>query len=351
MSILHHMHLPTPKEIRRHLPLHAKEQTFIAQSRKTVSDILSGKDPRMAVVAGPCSIHDIDAAIAYAEKFKALSKEVEKHCYLVMRAYVEKPRTVTGWKGLLYDPFLDGSNDMCTGIFWTRQLMMELAKMGVPAATEFLDPLAASYTEDLVSWGFIGARTSASQPHREIASLLPMPIGFKNGIEGNIDQAVHGIMSARSPHTFLHIDEEGKLHVAQSEGNEETHLVLRGSNLSPNYDAASVGLTLQKLRSHGIKSRILIDCSHGNCQKEYGRQKDVFYSVLEQIEAGNTQIMGLMLESHLEEGNQFLPENPSSLKYAVSITDPCIDWEMTESLVLAAEAVLSSSRVIRFTQS
>jgi len=343
--------LPTPKEIKRHLPLNAKEKTFVAESRKTISNILSGKDNRMAIIAGPCSIHDMNSAVEYAEKFKELSKEVEKYCYLVMRAYVEKPRTLTGWKGLLYDPFLDGSNDMCTGIFWTRQILMELAKMGIPAATEFLDPLAAPYMEDLVSWGFIGARTSASQPHRELASMLSMPVGFKNGTEGNIDQAIHGVISAQSPHAFLHIDDDGKLSVAQSEGNEESHIVLRGSNSFPNYDSISVSGALQKLRAFGIKSRLLIDCSHGNCQKEYLKQKDVFFSVLEQIEAGNHQIMGVMLESHLESGNQFLLENPSSLKYAVSITDPCIDWGMTEELVFSAEAVLSSSRVMRLTQS
>lgn len=345
------MSLPTPKEIRRHLLLHEKEHAFVAESRKIVSDILSGKDRRIAIIAGPCSIHDMNSAMAYAEKFKALSKKVERHCYLVMRTYVEKPRTVMGWKGLLYDPFLDGSNDMCTGIFWTRQILMALTKMGIPTATEFLDPLAAPYMEDLVSWGFIGARTSASQPHRELASMLSMPIGFKNGVEGNIDQAIHGVISARSPHTFLHVDEEGKLSIMQSDGNDDTHVVLRGSNVSPNYDPLAVSHVLEKLRAHGIKSRLLIDCSHGNCQKDFSKQKDVFYSVLDQIQRGNTQIMGVMLESHLKEGNQFLLENPSSLKYAVSITDPCIGWETTEELVLAAEAVVSSSKVSKFTQS
>lgn len=345
------MNPPTPKDVKRLLSLNEREKGFITESRKIIANILSGKDKRMVIIAGPCSLHDMSSAIEYAQRFKELSKKVEKCCYLVMRAYVEKPRTSTGWKGLLYDPFLDGSNDMCTGVLWSRQIFMELAKNGVPAATEFLDPLSTPYMEDLISWGFIGARTSASQPHRELASLLSMPVGFKNGTEGDIDQAIYGVISARLPHTFLHIDNEGSLKVVQSKGNEETHIVLRGSSFTPNYDPASISLSLQRLRLFGIKSRLLIDCSHGNCQKEFARQKDVFFSVLEQIEKGGLHIMGVMLESHLKSGNQFLSESPSSLKYGISITDPCIGWEATEELVLAAEELLSSSRVMRLTQS
>lgn len=341
------MHLPTPKEIKRFFALTPKEQAFIDKSRKTIQGIVTGKDKRIAIVAGPCSIHDIRAAKEYAKRFKELSREVEKSCVLIMRTYLQKPRTAGGWKGLFYDPFLDGSNEIRTGIFWARELLLELAQMEVPAATEFLDPLGAFYFEDLASWGFIGARTSASQPHRELASLLAMPIGFKNGTDGNVDQAVHGALSGKSPHTFLHIDEEGKLVVVQSEGNPHTHVVLRGSWEKPNYDPESVKEALVKMHHFGIKTRLLIDCSHGNSQKEFLQQKTVFNSVLEQMLSGNDAIMGMMLESHLEAGSQFLSEDPSSLEFGVSVTDPCIDWSMTEELVRLA----SSSSLMRLTQS
>ncbi len=341
------MHLPTPKEIKRFFAVTPKEHAFIEKSRKAVQGLLSGKDKRIAIIAGPCSIHDIRAAKEYAKRFKELAKEVEKSCFLVMRTYLQKPRTSGGWKGLFYDPFLDGSNEIRTGIFWTRELLLELAQMEVPIATEFLDPLGASYFEDLVTWGFIGARTSASQPHRELASLLSMPVGFKNGTDGNVDQAIHGVISGKSSHTFLHMDEEGKLVVCQSDGNPQTHVVLRGSWDAPNYDAESVKAALGKMHHFGLKSRLLIDCSHGNSQKEYLLQKKVFSSVLDQIIEGNESIMGMMLESHLEAGSQFLSEDPSSLAFGVSVTDPCIDWSMTEELVRLS----SVSNLMRLTQS
>ena len=314
------MHLPSPQELKKLLPL---RQASVEKHRQTVRNILTGRDRRIAVVVGPCSIHDITLALEYAKQFRELAKEVEKECFLVMRAYAEKARTSLGWKGLLYDPHLDGTNDLHTGLFWTRELFLELAHMEIPIATEFLDPLATSYVDDLVAWGFIGARTSASQPHRQLASFLSMPIGFKNCTEGNIDTAINGVLSARCPHTFLHIDDDGKLAITQSEGNPDTHIVLRGSQESPNYDPPSIERTLQKLHLSRLKTRILIDCSHGNCQKDYLRQKEAFFSILEQMEAGNKAIMGMMLESHLESGNN------------VSITDPCLDWASTQELVFS----------------
>jgi 3-deoxy-7-phosphoheptulonate synthase len=330
------MTLPTPKRIKQQLSLTGEAKGFVEESRQTLRRILAGKDPRIALVVGPCSIHDLKACQEYAKKFKALAQEVEKSCFLVMRTYLQKPRTVTGWKGFLNDPRLDGSNDIHTGILWSREFLLELTHNRVPTATEFLDPLAALFFDDLITWGFIGARTSASQTHRELASLLTMPIGFKNGTDGDVDQAIHGVISARSPHTFLHVNEEGRLSVAQSEGNPSTHIVLRGSSELPNYDEASVQKAMKKMHSLGLKTRLLIDCSHGNSQKIYLRQQKAFEAVLEQILEGNRVIMGMMLESHLEAGSQFLSEDPSSLKFAVSVTDSCIDWSMTEELVRSA---------------
>lgn len=337
--------LLTPRELKQRLPLNADAAEFVHHSRQTVRKLLARHDQRLAIITGPCSIHDQTSALEYARRLKALSTEVEKSCFLVMRVYVEKPRTTTGWKGVLYDPNLDGSNDMAKGLLWTRELLLELAALEVPVATEFLDPLAAPYFEDLVSWGFIGARTSASQPHRELASLLTLPVGFKNSMDGNVDQAIHAVIAAQSSHTFFHINEKGKLQITQSHGNENTHIVLRGSLSSPNYDPLFVQETLQKLRYRSLNPALLIDCSHGNCQKDAEKQKDAFYSILEQLEEGTEEIVGVMLESHLEPGNQFLSESPSSLKYGVSITDPCIGWETTESLVRSAGVSLSLRRL------
>jgi len=339
------MRLPTPRKLKREYPLADEQERFLAASRQTIQDILSGKDRRLAVIAGPCSIHDIASALEYAKRLKELSEQVKDHCFLVMRAFAEKPRTVTGWKGLLYDPFLDGSNDIATGLYWTRELLRELAYLEVPVATEFLDPLAAPFFDDLVSWGFIGARTCASQVHRQLASLLPMPVGFKNSVDGNIDLAVQGVIAARTPHSFLHLDDDGMLVIAQSDGNPSAHIALRGGTDAHNYDAASIDLAAGKLRLAGVKNRLLIDCSHGNSQKEYLRQKEVFTAVLDQVHSGRQEIAGMMLESHIEAGNQFFSENPAELKSTLSLTDPCIDWASTEELVL------SCSNVMRLTQS
>ncbi len=326
------MRLPTAQKLKENYPLAGEEERFVAASRRTISDILSGKDPRVAIIAGPCSIHDLASALEYAKRFKELASDVKKHAFLVMRAFVEKPRTTAGWKGLLYDPFLDGSNDIGTGLLWTRELFRELAYMQVPAATEFLDPLTAPFFDDLVSWGFIGARTCASQVHRQLASLLAMPVGFKNSVDGNIDLAIQGVVAARAPHTFLHLDSQGGLQAVQSEGNRYAHIVLRGGLYEPNYDPETVEQAIRKMHLAGIKQRLVIDCSHGNSQKDYLKQKEAFYATLEQIHSGR-EIAGLMLESHLEAGSQFFSESPSLLKSTLSVTDPCIDWAMTEELI------------------
>ncbi len=319
--------LPSPREVKQQLPLNL---SFVSEAKQTAKDLFLKKDPRLVVITGPCSIHNLSSAREYARRLKALSEEVADRAFLVMRVYAEKPRTVKGWKGLLYDPHLDGSDDIKTGIYWTRELFLELAEMQVPTATEFLDPLFAPYIDDLVTWGFIGARTVSSQTHRQLASSLTMPIGFKNDLDGNVDHAIHGIIAARHRHTYLGINSDGKTSSIQSAGNPFAHAVLRGSVEAPNYDAETVNLTIGKLQDLELPPRLLVDCSHGNCNRQAEKQVEVFHSVLEQIERGNEHILGLMLESHLEAGNQVLSETISP---SISLTDPCIAWSTTEELI------------------
>ncbi len=333
--------LPSPCEVKAMLPLSAETASFIEMARQSARNIVSGKDLRRALIIGPCSIHDRIAAIEYAKLLKELSEKVEQTCFIVMRVYVEKPRTLTGWKGLLYDPHLDGSHDIETGLLWTRELMLALSAMQIPIATEFVDPMASVYFDDLICWGFIGARTSASQPHRQFASSLNIPIGFKNSTDGNLDNAVCGVISAKEPHASMHIDPHGKLCALHTKGNGYSHIVLRGACEFTNYDPGSVDNALVKLEECGLPQRLLIDCSHGNCEKIGEKQQVAFKTVLEQIASGNKGIMGMMLESHLEGGNQALSDDLALLKYAVSITDPCLDWKTTEDLVHSAAAALS----------
>jgi len=335
--------LLSPDALKALFPITEKGTRFIAESQQAVRNIVSGKDRRKAIVVGPCSIHDRGAALEYAERFKGLAKSVKETCFLVMRVYLEKPRTTTGWKGLIYDPHLDGSHAIQTGLMWARELLMMLSDMNVPTATEFVDPLIAPYVEDLITWGFIGARTSASQPHRQLASSLTMPIGFKNGTDGNVGDAVNGVLSARTPHGFMKINGSGRLCAVQTEGNPFSHVVLRGSETIPNYDACSIEQALNQLKAERLPPRLMVDCAHGNSQKQWENQRGVFEAVLEQMMKGNEKIFGWMLESHLERGNQVLREDPSLLQYAVSITDPCIDWSMTEELIYSADVSISSS--------
>jgi 3-deoxy-7-phosphoheptulonate synthase len=334
--------LPSPQEFKTLLPLSASAAQFIKQSREVAKQIVLGKDVRKALIIGPCSIHDRKSAIEYAHRFKELSLEVSRTSFLVMRVYVEKPRTSTGWKGLLYDPHLNGSFDIKTGMLWARELLLALADMQIPCATEFVDPLASLYFNDLVTWGFIGARTASSQPHRQFASALEIPIGFKNATDGNLKSAINGVLCAKDPHALMHVDDEGKLCAVQSEGNPFSHIVLRGACDFTNYDGSSVKNALENLKSNHLPERLMVDCSHGNCQKLHDKQPEAFLSVLEQIEKGNDKIFGLMLESHLESGSQPLTEDLSILKYAVSITDPCLDWKTTKELVYSANAAFSS---------
>ncbi|MBS0620181.1 MAG: 3-deoxy-7-phosphoheptulonate synthase [Verrucomicrobia bacterium] len=335
--------LPSPREIRSQLPLSEAGSAHLSARRSAARQIVSGKDSRKVFIIGPCSIHDRAATLEYAERFHQLAREVDSTCLLVMRTYMEKPRTSIGWKGFLYDPHLDGSNDILTGILWTRELLLLLAEKGIPTAAEFVDPLAALYFEDLITWGFIGARTSSSQPHRQFASSLDIPVGIKNSIDGNLECAVQGVRSVKAPHTLLQSDLDGRLATLETDGNPYAHIVLRGACFSTNYDAQSIDTALMRLQNAHLSRRLLVDCSHGNSGKHYPKQSEVFHSVLKQIEQGNEAILGLMLESHLEEGSQPLIEDPSQLKYAVSITDACINWPTTEGLIYSAHQVLSET--------
>ncbi len=336
---------PTPRELKQEFPLEKEEQEFVAQSREIAKAIVKGEDQRLALIVGPCSIHEIETALTYADRLAALSEKVSESCFLVMRVYVEKSRTATGWKGMLYDPHLDGSHVIETGLKLSRQLFLELTMRKIPIATEFVDPLAALYLNDLVTWGFIGARTFCSQPHRQLASSLNFPVGFKNGLDGDIDQTIHSLLAANSPHVFLYADEEGRLASTESHGNPCSHLVLRGALTSTNYDRHSVEKACEKLISRRFAPRLMIDCAHGNSRRDAERQKEVFFSVLKQVREDHGKIMGMMIESHLLAGNQSLSEGEDSLKFGVSITDPCLDWSSTEELILTADSLLSSSLI------
>jgi len=313
----------------------------VARSREEIADIVSGRDNRFLIIVGPCSIHDPVASDEYAHRLKTLADRYGDKVLIVMRVYFEKPRTTVGWKGLVYDPHLNGTSDISQGLRIARQFLIDIADMGLPAATEFVDPITPQYFADLVSWGAIGARTAESQTHREMASGLSMPVGFKNGTGGSVQLAVDGVITARAPHAFLGVDADGRASIVNTAGNLACHIVLRGGSRGPNYDAASVNDALTRLRKAGLEPRLLVDCSHSNSEKDYKRQSVVFRDVLKQRLDGNEGIVGLMLESHLFAGNQRLDEsNPSSLRYGVSITDGCVDWEETADLLENAYSAL-----------
>lgn len=351
VAILLSQNLPSPKEIKELLPKSAYVKDYIDNVRAIAKNIVLGKDKRIALIIGPCSIHDIDSALEYAAKLKTLSDKVSEHFYIVMRVFIEKPRTKIGWKGLIHDPHLDGTNDIEKGIMLSRKLLLHLTHLGLPCAIEFVDPLFAPYIEDLVTWGFVGARTSASQPHRQMASGLSFPVGFKNQVDGNIDIAIDGVINATSRHSHLSIDPSGRVAKITTPGNPLAHLVLRGSDARANYDPISVSDVLSKLHKQDIKSRILIDCSHGNSNKKAELQKLSFSSIIDQILDGNNHIMGLMLESFLYSGKQALHEEPEKLSYGVSITDSCLGWKETEELIEWASLLFSTPKPEEFSLS
>jgi len=323
--------LITPKELHESVPCPEIASTFIRQSRKTVEQILSRSDPRLMVVTGPCSIHDIDAALEYARKLKEQSEKYKDTLYIVMRVYFEKPRTTVGWKGFVNDPDLNDSFNIEKGLHKARELLVKLAEMGVPAGTEALDPISPQYLSDLFAWTAIGARTSESQTHREMSSGLSTPVGFKNGTDGSLDIAINAMQSASSPHRFLGINSDGQVTRLTTSGNKFGHVILRGGS-EPNYDSVNVALAEQALTDANLTPSLIVDCSHANSHKDHTLQPLVADNVIKQIVEGNKSIIGLMLESHINDGNQKLGKDASSLEYGVSITDACINWETTTKL-------------------
>jgi len=325
--------LVSPREIKQRLAASLEILAKVAEYRETCRRILRGEDPRLLVIVGPCSIHDTVSALDYAGRLSALAKEVEDRLFIVMRVYFEKPRTTVGWKGLINDPYLNDSGDLAHGIEVARQLLLDVAAMGLPAATETLDPIIPQYIADLISWSAIGARTTESQTHREMASGLSMPVGFKNGTDGSVQTAVDAMRSSCNGHSFLGIDQDGITSIIKTAGNPDGHLVLRGGRDGVNYHPHQTADAAAKLKAAKVSPAIMVDCSHANSGKDPARQPEVWKSILEQRAAGRTDIVGAMLESHIERGSQALEGDPSKLRYGVSITDGCLDWETTADLL------------------
>ena len=325
--------LLSPGELKKLLPSNDKIDGTVARSRERIIRILRQEDPRLLVVIGPCSIHEKKSALEYAERLNALRMQFADRMEIVMRVYFEKPRTTIGWKGLINDPHLDGSQDIETGLKIARELLLGINGMGLPAATEFLDPVVPQYIADLISWAAIGARTTESQTHREMASGLSMPVGLKNGTDGSLQTAIDAMGATRHAHSFLGINEEGVTSIVRTTGNPHAHVVLRGGRAKTNYDAESIHAAAEKLISEKLVPVLMVDCSHANSEKKFARQEDVWHSVIHQRVEGTTSLIGLMVESSLFEGNQPIPKDLKELRYGVSITDSCIGWETTERML------------------
>jgi 3-deoxy-7-phosphoheptulonate synthase len=332
--------LATPEEVKRRLPLTNQAAQTVLKSREAVRAILERRDRRLFVVVGPCSIHDVAAAREYAQRLKGLADRVDSTLLLVMRVYFEKPRTTVGWKGLINDPDLDDSFHIEKGILLARELLLYVAELGLPAGTEALDPIMPQYLSELITWTAIGARTTESQTHREMASGLSTPVGFKNGTDGALAASINALQSVRHPHHFLGITQQGQSAVFRTRGNPHAHIVLRGGGGRVNYDAVSIAVAERELTAAGLPATIVVDCSHGNSNKDADLQPLVAENCVTQIVDGNRSIVGLMLESHLQAGSQSIPKDLSKLVYGMSITDPCIDWDTTESLVLKMHRAL-----------
>ncbi|WP_013320840.1 3-deoxy-7-phosphoheptulonate synthase [Gloeothece verrucosa] len=325
--------LLSPETIHCLCPLTEGAAALVTQTRQTIRKILEGVDRRILVIVGPCSIHDVKAAYEYGEKLIYLRNQLKDKLEIVMRVYFEKPRTTTGWKGMINDPHLDGSYDINTGLQRARKLLLDLADLGLPAATELLDPIIPQYIADLVSWTAIGARTTESQTHREMASGLSMPVGFKNGTDGSLESAINAMIAASKPHHFLGINYKGLASIVTTTGNPDGHLVLRGGNSETNYDAVHVAVAAEFLNRKGVAARLMIDCSHGNSNKDHNRQSMVLENIAEQLKEESPDIMGVMIESHLVAGNQSIPKDLSQLVYGQSITDACVDFPTTVSML------------------
>jgi len=339
LNIVQFKPLLTPEQLKEKFPENDQVSHLVAQSRRTIQSILINEDKRRIVIIGPCSLHDKKASLDYADRLKKLQDKVAKKLLLVMRAYFEKPRTTLGWKGMLYDPNLDGSDDIAEGFNRARDILIEIGKIGLPCATEFLDPIVPQYIADLISWASIGARTAESQIHRQMASGLSMPIGFKNATDGNLTPAVDAVRAAASAHSFLGISRNGQVIIAETRGNKFGHIVMRGGTSEPNYSAEYVAFAGILLKKAGIPNGVIIDCSHANSGKDYRLQRRAFVDVAGQVKNGSNIISGVMLESFIIPGNQ-KPAKPEKLTYGQSLTDECIGWEETEELInLFADAV------------
>ncbi|RJX72840.1 3-deoxy-7-phosphoheptulonate synthase [Vibrio sinensis] len=331
--------MPTPAELGTAHPITDDVAERIALSRRQIENILTGKDQRLLVIVGPCSVHDTDAALEYAERLAAIQEQYKDQLFIVMRTYFEKPRTVVGWKGLITDPNLDASYALETGLHKARKLLLDVNKLGLATATEFLDMITGQYIADLITWGAIGARTTESQIHREMASALSCPVGFKNGTNGNIKIAIDAIRASQASHYFYSPDKHGRMTVYRTSGNPFGHVILRGGETGPNYDAASIEAACNQLAEFNLPARLIVDFSHANCEKQHRKQLDVAKDICEQIKSGSTYISGIMAESFIVEGNQ--PMNDlTNLTYGQSITDPCLGWEDTEIMLeMLADAV------------
>lgn len=326
--------LPTPQEVCSLLPSSETVRTTVMNGRETVRKILDGTDPRKLLVVGPCSIHDPKAALEYANRLNDLSKKVSSTFFTIMRVYFEKPRTVVGWKGYINDPDLDDTFKIDEGLRRSRKMLLEIGELGLPTGSEALDPITPQYLTDLLTWMAIGARTTESQTHREMASGLSTPVGIKNGMDGSVEVAINALKSVSRPHHFLGVTMDGRSAVFQTAGNKYGHVVLRGGGSRPNYDSVSVALCEEKLRAANLPTAIMIDCSHGNSLKQADRQPLVLADCVMQVMHGTKSIKGFMLESNLEGGNQEIPKDLSQLRYGVSITDACLDWKTTERIIL-----------------
>lgn len=335
--------LRTPRLLKEKLPMSERANETVVNGRAAVQRILRQQDSRLLVVVGPCSAHDPKGALEYAGKLAKLAREVQDQLCIVMRVYFEKPRTTVGWKGLINDPHLDNSCDIEEGLRVARKLLLDINELGLPVGTEFLDPIVPQFIADLVTWAAIGARTTESQTHREMASGLSMPVGFKNGTDGSLQIAIDALASARTPHSFLGIDLDGATSLIRTTGNMDAHVVLRGGRARPNYDPQSIAEASTLLEKSKLPNVLMVDCSHANSGKQHARQEEVWLSLIEQRAAGNRAIVGAMIESYLKEGNQPVPANPKEIVYGISVTDACIAWETTERILRHGHAVLSKA--------
>ena len=326
--------LITPIDLKKKLPLTEASNKTVIKSRQTIENILNKKDNRIMAVVGPCSIHDPSASLEYANKLLKLQEKIKDRVFIIMRTYFEKPRTTIGWKGLITDPHLDDTYDINFGLNTARKLLLDITEMGIGCGSEMLDPIVPQYISDLITWASIGARTTESQTHREMASGLSMPVGFKNSTSGDLKIAINAMESSRHPHSFIGIDQNGKTSVFKTNGNKISHIILRGGSTGPNYYEENVETAEKMISSLGLEPSIVIDCSHANSGKEYKKQKRVLHSLLDQKKRGKASIVGFMLESNLIAGAQKLSKNPEDMVYGQSVTDQCIDWEETEELLL-----------------